>query len=189
MEPPRLWPCLTRLRRQPRPNNNAPSPKLGGGPWAVALLACLATPAAAQVTPYAEIDGYSVASVDGQGTCLAATELTSDAGQIMVYTYYQTNRGQRWHVAGFVSNAQLPDGEVAIRAEIDGTETVARMTAAQNGDFMLPFETLPEIEGHEALVKTGEVLTIHAGDTDTLRIPLNDYRAALGAIQACLKAL
>lgn len=156
----------------------------------VAAALIMATPSNAQIVPYAEIAGYQIARIESQNVCFAATEISSDAGHLMVYSYYQSKTGQRWHVAGYALENQLSGNRVAMRVTIDGTVTLERETETREGDFMLPFETLPEIEGHEALVKTGETLNITLnGDADALSLPLSDYRAALGAIATCLNSL
>ncbi|NNE81885.1 MAG: hypothetical protein HKN18_16575 [Silicimonas sp.] len=150
----------------------------------------LANPTSAQIVPYKDIAGYKVARVESQNVCFAAAEFGSDEGHQMLYSYYQTSSGQRWHVAGYASEARLAGDEVAVRVTIDGTVTLERATETRQGDFMLPFEALPEIQAHEALVQTGETMEISVNDgDDTLRVPLSDYRAALGAIAACLNSL
>ena len=54
---------------------------------------------------------------------------------------------------------------------------------------LLNTEALAEIEGLEALIPDGNTMEIAVGDADVLRVPLDDYRAALGAINACLSTL
>ncbi|MGI9389438.1 MAG: hypothetical protein ACR2O1_05205 [Boseongicola sp.] len=160
---------------------------------ALVLLAAAITlglPAAAQIVPFGDIAGYKIARIQSKGICFAALEIRSTGDQAMVYTYYQTVTGQRWHVAGFGSSEELRNGEVALEVAIDGQVTLARSTEARDGDFMLPFEALNEITEHEALVETGDQLTISINEgSDQLEIGLADHRAALGAIQACLSAL
>ncbi len=185
---------LLRLRRrQPRRlrTNSRGTKWTGGGRLAAALfLASLASPAAAQIIPFADIAGYKIARVQSQGICFAALETRSLGSQAMVYTYYQRATGQRWHVAGFGSSEELPNGEVAVEVSIDGEVTLSRSTEARDGDFMLPFEALAEITAHEALIETGDQMTISVNKgSDKLAIGLADHRAALGAIQACLSAL
>ena len=150
----------------------------------------LAAPASAQIVLFADIAGYKIARIESQNVCFAATELGSEAGHRMVYSYYQTKTGQRWHVAGYALENQLQGDRVAVRVSIGDTVTLERETEARDGDFMLPFEALPEIEAHEALIRTGDTMVIAIdGDSDALSLPLGDYRAALGAIAACLNAL
>ena len=59
----------------------------------------------------------------------------------------------------------------------------------RDGDVMLPFAALDEIEAHENLVPEGEAMTLTVNDNDRLVIPLDDYRAAYDAIQSCLTSL
>ena len=149
-----------------------------------------ATPAQAQIVPFADISGYTVARVQSQGICFAAVELKSAVGHPMVYTYYQTATGQRWNVAGYQSGEVLADSNAEIVVSIDDDITLARDTEVRNGDFMFPFEALQEIEAHEARIQTGENMRISINEgSDQLVIGLDGHRAALGAIQACLSAL
>ena len=100
----------------------------------------------------------------------------------------QTRAGQRWHVAGYGSNERLADGEAEVEVTIDGQVTLTRVTEARDGDFMLPFAALEEIEGHEARVRVGNIMRI-AINGDHLDVPLENYRAALAALTTCLNAL
>ena len=138
----------------------------------------------------ADISGYTVARVQSQGICFAAIEQDSATGHPMVYTYYQTATGQRWNVAGYKSGEVLTDLSAAIEVSIDGDVTLDREAEVRNGDFMLPFEALPEIQVHEAKILSGDemIISINKG-SDQLVIGLDEHRAALGAIQACLSAL
>ncbi len=157
---------------------------------AALVFALAASPALAQIVSYAETAGYKIARIDSQGVCFAAAELRSDAGAAMIYSYYATTAGQRWHVLSYPSSEQLPDGMVSVVVEVDGETTLSRETEARGGDFMLPFEALAEITGHEEKVTGGDEMAVSVGDgADTLRVPLSDYRAALEVIQACLAAL
>ena len=148
-----------------------------------------AGPAHAQVVPVGEAAGYQIASVPSQGVCFAALQTVSEAGKPMVYSYYQTGVGQRWHVAGYIFASELPDGDVTVTVQIDETTTLSRATETRDGDFMLPFAALDEIEAHENLVPEGEAMTLTVNDDDRLVIPLDDYRAAYVAIQSCLTSL
>lgn len=147
-------------------------------------------PVHAQIIPFGDIAGYKVARVQSQGVCFAAIELNSATGHPMVYTYYQRATGQRWNVAGYKSGDILTDASAEIEVSVDDDVTLAREAEVRNGDFMLPFEALVEIEAHEARIHTGEQMTISINDGfDHLVIGLEEHRAALGAIQACLNAL
>jgi len=161
--------------------------------FAAVLLAATSVfglPAYAQIVPFADIAGYTVARVQSQGICFAAVELNSVGGHSMVYTYYQTATGQRWNVAGYKSDDILTDAVTEIEVSIDDDVTLLRDTETRNGDFMLPFESLEEIQAHEAKIRTGETMHISINDgSDQLAVGLVDHRAALGAIQACLSAL
>ena len=135
----------------------------------------------------AEVAGYTVASSQELGFCFATTRALSEARETMVYSFYKTNDGRRWHVAGYGLEDRLSDPFVEVRVTIDDSETLgARETQTSDGDFMLPFQTLDEITAHEAAVASGETLTIFIGDRDSLSLPLADYRAALDAIDTCL---
>ena len=159
--------------------------------FGLAMAFCLgAAPVAAQIMPVAEVAGYKVARIGSQNVCFAAAELKSEAGSGVLYGYYTNKTGQRWHVLTYEAAADLPDGPLPVVVTIDGEETLARDTVAQGGDFMLPFEVLAEIEGHEARVATGaEMVVSIQGGEDALRVDLDDYRAALDAIETCLTAM
>lgn len=146
----------------------------------------MGTPAFAQVTPFAEVSGYNIAQVEDSAVCFAAIQLPSENGDEMLYTYYQAQAGQRWHVAGYVESVFSVES-VVVNLSVDGVETLSRETETRDGDFMFPFETLDEIQTHETLVKSGDTMVIKVGDTDSLAVPLWDYRAALAAVQSCLK--
>lgn len=144
--------------------------------------------AAAQMVPYADIAGFKIARVEEPRICLAALEKPSEAGRKMIYTYYQTAAGQRWHVAGYDDPAHLTASEVALTVTVDTAFTLERRTEAREGDFMFPFASLEELLAFEASIPDGETLIISTGE-DQLNIDLGDMRAALGAITACLGAL
>ena len=149
------------------------------------IVGCAAS-ATAQIVPVAEAGPYQIMKEESQEVCFAATELSSNAGKLMVYSYYATTQGQRWNVVGYASEAELDDGTITISVAVDGTETVSRETQTSGGDFLLPFEVLSEIEAHEALVETGEVMSITVGDFDGVDVPLDDHRVALEAMTNCL---
>ena len=151
------------------------------------MFACsFAAPVIAQVTPFAEVAGYNVAQVENSPVCFAAVQLPSDKGDEMLYTYYQAQAGQRWHVIGYVADIALGNQSVSLNVSIDGTETLVRETETRDGDFMLPFEALEEIRGHEDLAKTGEAMVIAFNGVDSLSVPLADFREALALVQDCL---
>ena len=152
--------------------------------------ALVANAANAQIVPYTEVAGYKIARVEGNNVCFGVAELTSIGDHPMIYSYYQTDDSRRWHVAGYASDAHLEGTTVAVRVTIDDAVTIERETQTREGDFMLPFEALAEIEGHEALVATGETMVIDVnGGEDQLVVPLSDFRAALAAINNCLITL
>jgi hypothetical protein len=154
------------------------------------LAACLISTgvAFAQIAPIGEAGPYQIMKEESQEVCFAATELTSTEGNLMVYTYYVTTQGQRWNVAGYANEAQLEDGAITITVAVDGTETISRETRTSSSDFLLPFEVLAEIEAHEALVETGEVMSIAVGDIDRVDVPLAEHRVALEATASCLES-
>jgi len=140
----------------------------------------------AQVTPFAEVAGYNVAQVENAPVCFAAVQLPSEKGDEMLYTYYQAQAGQRWHVIGYVADIALGNQSVSLNVSIDGTETLVRDAETRDGDFMLPFEVLDEIRSHEELAKTGDTMVIAFDGVDRLAVPLSDFREALAEVQACL---
>ena len=152
--------------------------------------ALVATPAVAQIMPVADVAGYQVARIGSQNVCFAVTELESEGGAGVIYGYYTNKTGQRWHTLSFSTEGDVLNGPLPVTVTIDGDVTLERDTVAQNGDFMLPFEVRAEIEGHEAMVAEGDemVVSIRGGE-DALRVDLDDYRAALGAIDTCLSAI
>ena len=100
-----------------------------------------AVPAAAQFTPYTEVAGYTVAQIDASGVCFAATQLTSQANRDMVYTYYQAQAGQRWHVAGYQDAS-------ALESAILGWEKYKRhvMTKGQAGNAEKADQQIAKLE-------------------------------------------
>ena len=175
-------------------NLTFPSPKsdltLGGLIVGVLAILALPLPAFAQIVPFADVAGYKIARIQSQRICFAAIELDSAGGHPMVFTYYKNATGQRWNVAGYVSADVLEEASTNVEVSVDGDVTLARETEVRDGDFMLPFEALSEIQAHEAKIKTGEAMKISINQgSDQLLIALKDHRAALGAIQACLGAL
>lgn len=152
-------------------------------------LAATATSSAAQIVPVEQAGPYRIMRVESRKVCFAAVELMSEANKPMIYSYYATSLGQRWNVAGYASETEIENDVIGIAVAIDDTETVSRETETQGGDFLLPFEALAEIEAHEALLKTGDVMSISIGGDDTLLVPLDDHRLALEAMSQCLATL
>ena len=153
-----------------------------------AVLAISALSAHAQTMP--EVVGkagdYQIMMAANYELCFATTELTSNAGKLMVYSSYATKPGQRWNVAGYASDAEIDDGMINITVTVDGTETISRETQTSGSDFLLPFEVLAELEAHEAQLKTGDLMTIAIGDVDTVDVPLDNHRLAQEAMADCL---
>lgn len=143
-------------------------------------------PLAAQIIPVTEVGAYQIMKEDNQQVCFAATELLSAEKKPMIYTYYASTQGQRWNVAGYASAFELESGEITITVSVDGTETISRETVTRDADFLLPFETLEELEAHEALIKDGKVMLITVGDVDSVEVPLDEHRVALDAMAECL---
>ncbi len=124
-----------------------------------------------------------------QPVCLASIRSKSTAGQDFIYTYFQTNAGQRWHTIGYVESTALLSGTASLRVSVDGEEALDRATETREGDFMLPFETLDEITAFENMIPEGIYMTVEvAENNDTIPIELGRYRDALVAIDACLGA-
>lgn len=145
-----------------------------------------AAPLDAQIVPVTEVGEYQIMKEENQQVCFAATELLSAQKKPMIYTYYASTQGQRWNVAGYASPIELEAGMITITVSVDGTETISRETVTRDGDFLLPFEALEELEAHEAQIKTGQVMLIAIGDVDTVEVPLDAHRVALEAIADCL---
>ena len=181
----RLQPHRQPLPQKRQPRRRSTNNTFGGGVL-VAAIAALTGPAVAQVAPFAEVAGYDIAAIPENGVCFGVVELASEAGATMIYSYYQTVAGQRWHVASYADVDLSESDTIAIRVSIDGTETLARDTETRDGDFMLPFEALPEIQAHETLSLTGTSMVIEIGKTDSLTVPLKDFRDAQGSIESCL---
>lgn len=148
-----------------------------------------AWPAAAQVVPVTEAGGYQIMHEESQKVCFAAAELMSEAEKPMIYAYYATAEGRRWNVAGYASATEIDDGTIKVTVSVDGTDTVSRETQTRGSDFLFPFETLAEVEAHEALIATGDVMSITLDNVDTLQVPLGDHRIALEAMAGCLATL
>lgn len=152
--------------------------------------ALLAVPATAQqIEPFSDASGYSVARVMGQPVCFASLRSESASGQEFIYSYFQTNVGQRWHTIGYVEPTSLLTGTATLRVSVDAELALDRATETRDGDFMLPFQALEEITALEAMVPEGVYMTIEvAENNDTIAIELARYRDALVAIDACLGA-
>lgn len=146
-------------------------------------------PAQAQVIPFEETDTYDIAKVASRGFCFAATQLKSQNSHAVVYTYYQTVAGQRWHVVSYADASILGDGAQSLRVSIDGDLTLERATEARDGDFMLPFETLDEITAHEKRSAMGASKVIALTDVaDTITLDLEAFRAIIPIMRECLVA-
>lgn len=157
-------------------------------PFLFSVALAVAIPATAQTVPepVGEAGNYQIMKAESQQVCFATRELSSSAGKLMVYSTYATKPGQRWNVAGYARETELADGMITITVSIDGTETVSRETQTSGADFLFPFETMEEVEAHEALVATGEVMSIAIGEMDTVVVALDDHRLALDAMATCL---
>ena len=156
----------------------------------LALLFALLAPAAplgAQIIPVTETSDYQIMKEDSQQVCFAATELLSAQKKPMIFTHYASTQGQRWSVAGYASAMELASGMINISVAVDGTETISRETVTRDGDFLLPFETLEELEAHEALISAGTAMSITIGDVDTVDVALDAFRVALEAMANCLQ--
>lgn len=147
-------------------------------------------PLAAQVVPQGEVAGFKIAKLVENRMCTAAWEGKSRKGHPVLYTYYGTAIGQRWHVAGFATPENLGLDAVTVGLGFDGTEQFARETEVRDGDFMFPFATLEEVETFEAAIPDAETLNVDLAEAgDGIDIPVADFRAALGAIRVCLTSL
>lgn len=154
------------------------------------LFSLTATTTLAQLVPYANADDYKIARVDGQQVCVMTIETDSVAAKPMIYSFYATPFGQRWHVIGYAAADDLGAETVDVTVSVDDQVTLARSTQAQDGDFMLPFENLSEIEGHEDALAEGDNLTIAIAETqDSLTLGLDIHRFALRRMQDCLDAI
>ena len=153
-------------------------------------LALSATTANAQIVPHSEVGEYNIAHVISGALCYAVLQQKSVGGEPMIYTYYETKIGQRWHVLGYADPQKITDASVNITIDIDDTETLKRETPTSDGDFMFPFANLDEIQAHEALIETGAVKSIAIAETgDTFEIQLEQHRAALSGLQDCLATI
>ncbi len=150
-------------------------------------LICAGSIASAQIVPFEETGEYRIAKVVSGNLCYAALKSQSVAGKPMVYTYYETKIGQRWHVLGYGKDAELEMPMVNITIDIDGETTLARETQTSDSDFMFPFENLEELQAYEALRDTGTLQTVTIAENgDKFELQLEPYRAALATLQDCL---
>lgn len=156
----------------------------------ITAFALTATVSTAQMLPFGNVGDYRIATVEGQQVCVMTLETLSAANKPMVYSFYATPFGQRWHVVGFADPSDLPSATVGVTVTVDGATTLQRNTQTSDGDFMLPFETLAEIEGHENAIADGETLEIAMAEaSDQVTLQLATHRIALKRMQDCLDAL
>ena len=151
------------------------------------------TIAVAQITPFAESNSYEIAKVASKGFCFAAAQMRSESDNPMLYTFYKTVAGQRWHVLGFEKTGIINDGELGLKVGIDGVETLKNSTETRDGDFMLPFRTVDEIRSHEKLLDEGRLMRVDISSPigepiDTVTVQLENYRAALAIMNDCVQS-
>ncbi|MDG2257044.1 MAG: hypothetical protein P8L68_00915 [Paracoccaceae bacterium] len=145
-------------------------------------------PLAAQVVPIETASGYEIARIVSADVCFAVGDFKSENGHDMVISYYRARTGQRWQVAGYLSAEDHPEESDTVSIVIDGKKSLTRVVEIREGDFIVPFESLEELEAFERDVENGTMLTFEL-EQDSFNIELESYRSAIGATIACVDAI
>lgn len=171
-----------------RPASGSPVVRIGQmtnlAPTLAAVL--LTAPAMADVIPFETVAGYKIAHVTSADVCFAVSNLKSEKGLDMAYSYYRKKSGQRWQVAGYLSALDHPATTDELTIDFDGDDKLTRTVEFRDGDFMVPFEALAELQAFEADVEAGEILTYELTD-DAFSLPLSNLRAAIDGVIRCLE--
>ncbi len=142
-------------------------------------------PSTAQVVPIESVAGYEIARIVSADVCFAVGDFKSEQGKDMVISYYRAKTGQRWQVAGYLSALDHPAASDTLSIVIDEASTLTRNVEIRDGDFIVPFETLEELEAFERGVESGTTLTLDL-EQDSFKIDLEIYRSAIDATIACV---
>ena len=150
-------------------------------------LACFvfSTPAVSQVVPIETVAGYKIARVESSGVCFAVTNLRSTQNEDIAFSYYQAKTGQRWQVGGYLSPLIHPEPDDVLTITFDDDLKLTRPIEFRDGDFMVPFEALAELEAFEHDVENSDTL-IFGLNEDSIELDLRKYRKAITAVIKCV---
>ncbi|MDG2339972.1 MAG: hypothetical protein P8L32_02080, partial [Paracoccaceae bacterium] len=132
--------------------------------------------------------GYEIARIVSSDVCFAVADFGSQQGHDMVISYYRAKTGQRWQVAGYLSGFDHPSASDTLSIVIDEISSLTREVEIRDGDFIVPFESLEELEAFEHNVESGTTLTFEL-EQDSFSIDLEAYRAAIDATKTCVNEI
>lgn len=143
------------------------------------------SPAVSQVVPIETVAGYKIARVESSGVCFAVTNLRSTQNADIAFSYYQAKTGQRWQVGGYLSALIHPEPDDVLTITFDDDLKLTRPIEFRDGDFMVPFEALAELEAFEQDVENSDTL-IFGLKEDSIELDLKKYRKAIAAVIECV---
>ena len=153
----------------------------------LATLTCFvfSTPAVSQVVPIETVAGYKIARVESSEVCFAVTNLRSTQNANIAFSYYHAKTGQRWQVGGYISSLIHPEPDDVLTITFDDDLKLTRPIEFSDGDFMVPFQALAELEAFERDVENSDML-IFGLKEDSIEIDLRKYRKAIAAVIKCV---
>jgi hypothetical protein len=153
--------------------------------FALVFVASFGHSTSAQVVPIETVDGYKIARIVSADICFAVTDLRSAQNYDMVFSYYHAKSGQRWQVGGYLSSLDHPEATDTLIITIDGDLKLTRDIELSDGDFMVPFESLQELQAFERNIETASTLEFGL-NKDSFEIDLEKYRVAIQATLDCV---
>lgn len=152
---------------------------------AISICFVFSTPAVSQVVPIKTVAGYKIARIESSGVCFAVTNLRSTQNEDIAFSYYRAKTGQRWQVGGYLSPLIHPKPDDVLTITFDDDLKLTRAIEFRDGDFMVPFEALAELEAFEQDVENSDKL-IFGLKEDSIEIDLKKYRKAIAAVIKCV---
>ena len=144
--------------------------------------------ASAQVVPIETVAGYKIARIESANVCFAVVNIRSRKNYDMAFSYYRSKTGQRWQVGGYLSALDHSDPKDRLTISFDGDQKLSRDVEFRDGDFIVPFEALAELQAFERDVEKGKTL-VFGFKQDSLEIPLPAYRQAIKSVISCAAAI
>lgn len=142
----------------------------------------------AQVVPVETVAGYKIARVESADVCFAVINLKSEKNYDIAFSYYRSKTGQRWQVGGYLSSLDHPKPADRLSITFDGDIKLTRDVEFRDGDFIVPFEALAELQAFEKDVENGKML-VFGFEQDSFKIPLQAYRQAIKSVISCTAAI
>ena len=155
------------------------------GLLAIVFTSAFLQSSSAQVVPMEDVAGYKIARIVSADVCFAVADLQSAQNHDIVFSYYRAKSGQRWQVGGYLSAQDHPATSDTVTISIDGDLKLTRNVQFKDGDFIVPFESLVELENYERDIEIGAILTFGL-EKDSFDIELVKFRAAIEATQVCV---